>query len=37
LELRLADGPPEIALRRANIAFLHSPSARRRAGLGVSR
>jgi hypothetical protein len=36
LELRLGDGSPEIALQRANIAFLHSPYARRRAGLGVS-
>ena len=34
LELRLTDGPPEVTLRRDNVAFLHPPQVGRRAGLG---
>lgn len=37
LELRLTDGPPEITLRRDNVAPLHLPHPRRRAALGTSR
>lgn len=37
LELRPTDGPPEITLRRDNVAPLHLPHPRRRAGLGTSR
>jgi len=37
LELRLTAGPPEITLRRDNVAPLHLPHPRRRAGLGTSR
>ena len=33
LELRLSDGPPEVTLRRDNVAFLHPPQVGRRAGL----
>jgi hypothetical protein len=36
LELRLADGPPEVTLRRNNVAFLHPPQVGRRAGLGTA-
>ncbi len=36
LELRLADGPPEVALGRDNVALLHAPRARRRADLRMS-
>jgi hypothetical protein len=36
LELRLADGPPEVVLQRDNVAFLHKPHAKRQA-LGASR
>jgi Stage II sporulation protein E (SpoIIE) len=35
LELRLGDGPPEVMLRRDNVAFLHPPQVGRRAGLGA--
>jgi hypothetical protein len=35
LELRLGDGPPEVTLRRDNVAFLHPPQVGRRAGLGA--
>ena len=34
LELRLADGAPEVTLRRDNVALLHPPQVGRRAGLG---
>jgi hypothetical protein len=37
LELRLGDGPPEVALQHDKIALLHKPQARRQAGAGVSR
>jgi Stage II sporulation protein E (SpoIIE) len=37
LELRPTDGPPEITLRRDNVAPLHLPHPRRRVGLGTSR
>jgi Stage II sporulation protein E (SpoIIE) len=37
LELRLTAGPPEITLRRDNVAPLHLSHPRRRAGLGTSR
>jgi hypothetical protein len=37
MELRLADGSPEVALRRDNVAFLHGSHAGARAGLGASR
>jgi hypothetical protein len=33
LELRLTDGPPEVTLRRDNVAFLHPPQVGQRAGL----
>jgi hypothetical protein len=36
LELRLADGPPEVTLRRNNVAFLHPPQVGRQAGLGTA-
>jgi serine phosphatase RsbU (regulator of sigma subunit) len=36
LELRFADGAPEVLLQRDNVALLHTPHAGR-AGLGVSR
>jgi hypothetical protein len=36
LELRLADGSPEVTLRHDNVAFLHAPHAKRRAGRGAS-
>ncbi len=36
LELRLGDGPPEVALGRDNVAHLHTPHARRQADLRVS-
>jgi hypothetical protein len=36
LELRLADGPPEVALRRDNVALLHKPHTSRRASAGLS-
>jgi hypothetical protein len=36
IELRLASSPPEVALRRDNVAFLHGSRGRRRAGLGAS-
>ncbi len=36
-ELRLADGRPEVALRRDNVAFLHPPHVGRRAGRGAAR
>jgi hypothetical protein len=36
VELRLGDGPPEVALERDNVALLHTPHARRRADLRVS-
>jgi serine phosphatase RsbU (regulator of sigma subunit) len=36
LELRLADGPPQVVLQRDNVARLHPSPARRRTGLGVS-
>jgi hypothetical protein len=35
LELRLADGPPEVVLQRDNVAFLHKSNAGRRA-IGVT-
>ncbi len=38
LELRLCDGaPPEVTLRRENVAFLHPPQLDRRAGGGAAR
>lgn len=37
LELRLADGPPEVALHRDNVALLHKPHTSPRANVGVSR
>lgn len=37
LELRLGDGPPEISMRRDNVALLHTPSVPPRAALGASR
>ena len=37
LELRLADGPPQVVLQRDNVTLLHTYPARRRTGLGVSR
>ncbi len=37
LELHLADGPPEVTLRRDNVAFLHPPQVGRRASLGQRR
>ncbi|HEY3829362.1 MAG TPA: PP2C family protein-serine/threonine phosphatase [Solirubrobacteraceae bacterium] len=36
LELRLADGPPEVVLRRDNVAQLHAPRAKELAQVGVS-
>jgi hypothetical protein len=36
LELRLADGAPEVTLRRDNVAFLHPPQVGRQAGLGAT-
>lgn len=36
VELRLGDGPPEVALECDNVALLHTPHARRRADLRVS-
>jgi hypothetical protein len=36
LELRLADGPPEVTLRRNNVAFLHPPQVGQQAGLGTA-
>jgi hypothetical protein len=36
LELRLADGPPKVALQRDNVALLHPPNASQRAQLRVS-
>jgi hypothetical protein len=36
LELRLADGPPEVALQHDNVTLLHThPNARQRADLGL--
>lgn len=37
LELRLTDGAPEVTLRRDNVALLHPPQVRRRAGGGAAR
>jgi serine phosphatase RsbU (regulator of sigma subunit) len=37
LELRLADGPPEVALRRDKVALLHKPHMSWQASAGVSR
>jgi hypothetical protein len=37
LELRLGDGPPEVALQHDNVTLLHAPQARRQADLRVSR
>jgi hypothetical protein len=37
LELRLLDGPPEVALGRDNVALLHTSHMRRQADLRVSR
>ena len=36
LELRLTDGPPEVVLRRDNVAQLHAPRAKELAQVGVS-
>jgi hypothetical protein len=36
MELRLANGPPEVTLRRDNVAFLYGSNTERRAG-GASR
>jgi hypothetical protein len=37
MKLRFADGSPEVALQRDNVALLHGFHARRQAGLGASR
>jgi Stage II sporulation protein E (SpoIIE) len=37
LEVRLHDGPPEATLRHDNVALLHVPHTRQRAGIGGSR
>ncbi len=37
VELRFSEGPPEVILRRDNVAFLHASDARRRASRGASR
>ena len=36
MELRLADGPPEVSLRGDNVAFLYGPNAGRGASRGAS-
>jgi hypothetical protein len=37
VELRFSEGPPEVILRRDNVAFLHASDARRRASRRASR